>query len=107
MHSFADKGYCVGNNQPYNSNIFLEGSLANLVDPMGYPNVIVEFNNSKVTTPENAVFWVGLLWTALECVARDKALDTLGDTSPSAYDKEKADAYFHYLIAEAKEGRIV
>lgn len=103
---FEGEGYTVGDNCPYDSKQLVEGTLPNVADPLGLPNVLVEFSNAHIETKTGAESWCILLWDALLACLDNEHLRHIGDTSPTQYSKKRAEGYLSRVARDARNGII-
>jgi len=99
---FAKKGYCVGNNEPYDARILRGTTLNRHADAQRLPNALIEYRNDQIAMPQAADPWVDMTAEAIAALLDDPATLQLYDGPQLEYDNDKALTYFDELAQRAK-----
>ena len=103
---FRDKGFTVGDNEPYDARI-LRGTTINYHgDARGLPNALVEVRNDLIATESDSIVWGERLAECYKDVLKDEKLYSLYDGPVIDHDPEREFHYFEELIEKAKRGEL-
>lgn len=101
---FEEKGYTVGDNEPYDARILRGTTVNHHADARGLPNALIEVRNDLVATEEGQREWAALLGECYKSVLQDETIYSLYDGPQVDHDPEKEYRYFDELIEKAKKG---
>ncbi len=100
MDHFRAKAYVVGDNQPYDIRALRGVAVVDrYADTRALPNVMVEFRNDLIRTPEDVETHTQVLYEGLQAIFADEGEGVFslydGPRAPeAAYDPEAEKAYF-------------
>lgn len=103
---FNARGYCVGDNQPYDMRMLSGSTVSRHGDERRLPNVLIEVRNDLLETEEMIERWAEMLAECLEPVIKDPSMHTLYEGPLFVHDFERENAYFQELIEKAKKGQV-
>ncbi len=105
MQYFRDKGFTVGDNEPYDARVLRGTTVNHHADERGLANALVEIRNDLVRTPEDITNWAEMLADSLQIVLQDEGIYSYYD-GPRApgHDPDVEHNYFNKLIERAKRG---
>lgn len=101
---FAQKGYYVGNNEPYDARMLRGTTIDRHADQHNLPNALIEYRHNEIDTPEKADQWAQMTAEAMTGILADKTINSLYDGPRLDYDIYDDVAYFDELIKHAQQG---
>lgn len=104
MTYFREKGFTVGDNEPYDARILRGTSVNHHADAKKLPNALVEIRNDLVETEEDITRWAEMLSDSLREVLKDESIHSYYDGPVIMHDPERENSYFDELIERAKQG---
>lgn len=104
MARFRERGYKVGDNQPYDHRILKGGAINRHAVARCLPATLVEFRNDMISNKKDAFFWAKLLADDLQEMLAEGSVCTYYDGLQLPYDPEKERTYFADLVERAKRG---
>lgn len=102
MSYFKNKGYCVGDNQPYDARQVHGTTVNRHCDTQRLPNVLIEIRHDLIDTKDKAKKWAHMLSEALQELQDYPEVFTRYQGPRIQIDPKKAYRYFDKIIAEAK-----
>ena len=101
---FRQKGYTVGDNEPYDARV-LRGTTVNIhADAHRLPNALVEIRNDLIDSENGGDVWAEMLGDCFKQLLRDEMIHRYYDGPDRPYDPEREQHYFEELIKKAKRG---
>lgn len=77
MAHLAGQGWCVGDNEPYSGRDLHGYTMETHALPRGLPNILIEFRQDLVATPQTARAWADRLAEPIAALLADPALTRL------------------------------
>lgn len=99
---FRERGYAVGDNEPYDARVMQGTTLDRHADSRGLPNALVEIRNDHIDAPDKAESWARLLADALTNSLADETILSFYTGPKAVRDPAREDRYFDELVEEAK-----
>lgn len=93
---FRDKGFTVGDNEPYNAKMLGGTTLNRHCDNRRLPSLLVEIRHDLIDTPEKAENWADMLHEALSSLDEEAMSFYKGPLAE--FDPEACKRYFDELI---------
>jgi predicted N-formylglutamate amidohydrolase len=106
INYFSDRGYIVGDNEPYDARILRGTTINHHADSRGLANVLIEIRNDLVAEKGQCSKWAQMLGECYSGVLKDEGLYSFYDGPQIHHDKEKEFHYFDELVEKAKRGEV-
>lgn len=103
MDGLREKGYIVGDNEPYNMKIIRGTIIDRYADTRKLPNVMVEFRNDLIRKHEDVLQHVGALIDVLKPAIGASRIHSFYDGPVLPYDEAAAKAYFAKVMRTVRE----
>lgn len=103
MEFFRDRGFCVGDNEPYDAKFLPGATLHRHADNRLLPNALIEIRNDLLRDPEGCERWAGLLNEFMKKILADESIHALYDGPVLRYDPDIAKRYFDELNKKARQ----
>lgn len=104
LEYFRQKGYVVGDNEPYDARILRGSTVGRHADTLRLPNVLVEIRNDLIGGDEQGDAWAEMLGDCFKNLLRDETIHSYYDGPIAPYDQERERHYFEEIINMAKRG---
>lgn len=104
MTRFRQRGYRVGDNEPYDHRILKGGAINRHAGARRLPCTLVEFRNDLISNKKDTFFWAKLLADDLQEILAEGTVCTYYGGLQLPYDPEKERTYFADLVERAKRG---
>jgi predicted N-formylglutamate amidohydrolase len=104
MQSLRDKGYVVGDNEPYDARILWGTTVNTHADSHGFPNLLYEIRNDLISTKAQQEKMAEELADSMDKALQDESLYSLYDGKKRIHDPTLVEGYFDELIKKAKQG---
>lgn len=101
---FAQRGFVVGDNQPYDHRIVRGSAINRHADAHRLSNTLLEIRNDLILNDNDGDKWGKLLADGLHEVLADPAICSYYDGPLTEYDPERERIYFQELIEKSKRG---
>lgn len=101
---FQQRGYVVGDNQPYDHRIVRGSAVNRHADARRLSNTLLEIRNDLILNDKDADDWAKLLADGLHEVLADPAICSYYDGPLTEFDPERERIYFQELIEKSKRG---
>lgn len=99
-----DKGYCVGNNEPYDARMLWGTTVNTHADAHGLPNILFEIRNDLLSSIKEKEAIAALLADVMAPELKKNDLYSLYEGEDLVHDPAVADRYFDELVKKAKQG---
>lgn len=103
---FREKGYTVGDNEPYDARVLRGTTINQHADDNRLPNVLVEIRNDQIDSAQGGTQWAEMLGDCLKNILQDESIHSYYDGPEIPYDPEYAERYFEQLKEKAKRGEL-
>ncbi len=104
MSYFRQKGYNVGDNQPYDSRLLRGTTVDRHADGRRLPNVLIEMRNDLVAREQDCDKWAEMLGNCFKNLLQEEMIHRYYDGPDVPCDPEAERRYFEQLIKMAKRG---
>ena len=104
MNSLREKGFVVGDNEPYDARILWGTTVNTHADSHGFPNLLYEIRNDLISSEEEQEKMAEILSESLKEALADESLYSLYDGRKRIHDPALVEGYFDELIKKAKQG---
>jgi predicted N-formylglutamate amidohydrolase len=104
MDYFKNKGFTVGDNEPYDARILRGTTINRHADANGLPNALFEIRNDLVSDEQGCKKWAGLISDCMAGILEEGSVHRVYDGPQFIHDPEMDMKYFEELIQRAKEG---
>lgn len=104
MPYFENKGFTVGENEPYDARMLRGTTLNKHADERRIPGLLFEIRNDLIDTKDEAHKWADMIFESLQGVLGNKDLHSFYEGEISTVDREISQTYFENLIKKAKSG---
>lgn len=98
MKFFKDKGYNVGDNQPYDARILQGGTMEIHGDSRRIPNLLVEYRNDLLLDEDSFKRFAEETAGALAMITADESLYSLYDGPETPYDPDAEERYMAQIV---------
>ena len=104
---FHARGYCVGDNKPYDLRMLSGSTTSRHGDDCALPNVLIEIRNDLLDTQAQIDRWAEKLANCMESILANPAIYSYCQAPEFIHDIARENTYFEELIEKAKRGEVI
>ena len=104
---FNTRGYCVGDNQPYDLRMLSGSTTTRHGDGRAIPNTLIEIRNDLLDSKSRIESWAEELAVCFCSIMEDPAIYSYCTAPEFIHDIQRENTYFQELTEKAKRGEVM